>query len=142
MIARHPSKITAHVTILVLFLGVAAVTMRADEPKHRIVSLVHLLTRPSDLEGRIVLVQGYLRAGIGLRLYLTKDHAKVSDSASSILVEAPGPELMQCADAYVSVNGLFGLRNDEYGIVKTLDIARWSDGPVPLSTCWKREGKE
>jgi hypothetical protein len=138
VVATRTRKIAAHLAVLVLLLGVSAVTEGAGEPEQRIVSMVHLLARPSDLDGKIVLVRGYL---IGMRLYLTKDHAKIADSASSIPIESPGPEMMKCGDAYVAVNGVFGLR-DEYGIVKTLEVARWSDGPVPVSTCWKREGEE
>ena len=142
MIVIRPTKVTkaaAFLVILVLFLGAATVTRPADEPRHLIVSLVQLLARPSDLEGEIVLVRGYLRAGFGMRLYLTKDHANIADTASSIAVEGPEPELMKCGDAYVAVNGLFGIRDGQYGIVKTLEVVRWSDGPVRASTCWKRK---
>jgi hypothetical protein len=103
--------------------------------------MVQLLSHPSEFEGKVILVKGYLKAGFGMRLYLTKEHANMADSASSIPVEAPRPELMKCADAYVAVNGVFGHR-DEYGIVKTLEGVRWSDGSVPAATCWKRGDEE
>lgn len=147
MLARRTRQIAAHLAALVLLLGASLATGGAEEPEQRIVSMVQLLARPSDLEGKIVLVRGYLEAGFGMRLYLTKDHAKIADSASSIPIESPGPEMMECAGAYVAVNGVFGLR-DEYGIVKTLEVSRWvdpSDRSVDkawVSTCWKREGEE
>jgi hypothetical protein len=145
MIMRHMrdvNRIAAYLAISTLFLGVSATPGPAEQQPHRIVSLVHLLTRPSDLEGEIVLVRGYLRSGFGMRLYLTKDHASIADTASSIAIEEPEPELMKCGDAYVAVNGLFGIRDGQYGIVKTLEIVRWSDGPVRASTCWKRKIEE
>ena len=72
-----------------------------------------------------------------MKLYLTRDHAQIGDVASSISVEG-GEGLMRCANAYVAVSGIFGL-GDEYGIVKTLEVDRWSDGPIGVSTCWKRK---
>lgn len=139
-------RTVAHVAILLFFLGVSATTLRAEEPAHRVVSLVELLTRPRDFEGEIVLVQGYLTSR--MRLYLTKDHAEIADSPSSILVEATGPGLMKCADAYVAVNGVFGRRDNQYAIVKTLEISRWADprsrgmDKAWVSICWKREAEE
>lgn len=148
MIAERTRKIAARLVVLVLFLGVATTVGSEGEPGHHIVSMVHLLSRPSDFDGKIVFVRGYLKTGFGARLYLTNDHAKISDTASSIPVEVPAPELMECADAFVAVDGWFGLRDGEYQIVKTLEISRWVDpqsrtvDKAWVSTCWKREGEE
>jgi hypothetical protein len=142
MIMRHTRKIAAHLAVLALFLGVPAATACAGKPDHLIVSMVDLLTRPSDFEGKIVTVQGYLSL---MRLYLTRDHAEISDSPSSIPVRGPAPELAKCSDAYVHVVGWFGLGDDGYGIVKALEVSRWADprsrsmDKAWLSTCWKRE---
>lgn len=145
MAGRDTNTIAASLSILVILLSLAPATVRAGEPEHRIVSMLDLLTRPAEFEGKIVAVQGYLPEG--MRLYLTKDHAAIADSPSSIAVEAL-PQLMGCIDAYVHVSGLFGLRNDEYGIVKVLEVSRWADpgsrsmNKPWLSTCWKRPDEE
>lgn len=139
----HTRKLAGHVAILVLSLGAPA-TAYSDE-SHLIVSLVHLITRPSDYQGKIVTVQGYLSEG--MRLYLTEDHARIADSPSSVAIEAL-PELMRCSEAYVHLSGRFDLRKDEYGIVKVLEVSRWVDpqnrtlDKAPLSTCWKQEAEE
>lgn len=145
MISIHTRKIAVHLAVLVVALGFATTAAQAGEPDHRIVSMVDLLTRPSDFDGKIVTVQGYLSL---MRLYMTRDHAEISDAPSSIPVRGPAPELAKCSDAYVHVVGWFGLRDGEYGIVKTLEVSRWVDpqsrsvGKAWLSTCWKREGEE
>lgn len=146
MIAGHALKIAPCLVALVLFLVLPRPAACAGEPDHRIVSMVDLLTRPSDFEGKVVTVQGYLSL---MRLYLTRDHAEISDSPSSIPVRGPAPELAECSDAYVHVVGWFGLGDDGYGIVKALEISRWADRGSRsmgkawlLSTCWKREGEE
>lgn len=145
MIARGPLKIAPCLAAAVLFLVLPRAAACAGEPDHRIVSMVDLLARPSDFEGKIVTVQGYLSL---MRLYLTRDHAEISDAPSSIPVRGPAPELAKCSDAYVHVVGWFGLRDGEYAIVKALEVSRWTDrksrrmGEAPLAPCWKQEGEE
>lgn len=136
--AGSTRRIAVYLAFLVLLVAVPVGSACAGEPDQRIVSMVQLLSRPAEFEGKVVLVKGYLKAGFGMRLYLTKEHANMADSASSIPVETPGPELMKCVDSYVAVSGVFGLR-DEYGIVKTLEVVRWSDGSVPAAACWTRD---
>ena len=112
----------------------------AEEPDVYIVSLVQLLTQPLEFHNRVVRVSGFLAMGFDLRLYLTGDHAKISDVPSSVRIEVPSEQLPKCAGSYVTLEGLVKVPSGSGPeIVKTMMVDRWSSGKVPLSTCWKRE---
>lgn len=126
---------------IVLLLSYVPSLATADEAESRvsIVSMVQLLARPSDFDGRVVRVAGYLAVGFGLRLYLTRDHASIADSASALSVSEPTEQLARCAGAYVTVMGTAratGPNTIEFAEIRQID--RWADDPVRFSTCWAR----
>ncbi len=53
----------------------------------RVPSMVNLIASPDSYSGSLVSVSGYLSSRPGFDLYLSKDHALMRDSASSISVE-------------------------------------------------------
>ena len=123
-------------TLLVIFCsypGNALARQQADV----VTSLVMLLTNPAGYDGKVVEVVGYLQRGLGLRLYLTRDHAQAGDIASAIELEQPDASPGKCAGAYVQVIGRFG--QSEYGdflILETLSIDRLTKSGL-YEQCWE-----
>lgn len=78
----------------------------AGVESHVPVSLVQVLANPKPLKNETIGVFGYL--GDDLRLYLTADHERAGDTASSILVTSEiryKHGASPCANAFVSVIG-------------------------------------
>ena len=114
----------------------------ADETGDIMVSMVRLLTSPSEADGLTVHVIGYLEDDIDLRLYLTRDHASLPDIMSSIAVQtrAKGDSASRCAGSYALVIGKFGRSNfGSFEILETLRIERWDPKSGKLEHCWTRE---
>jgi len=97
----------------------------------RQVSMVTLITTPRKAEGNRIQVIGYLQVP-DLRLFLTEDHAKEVDVASSVVVRdlSPDGSLIRstCAGGYVKIVGRFS--EGEL-------FPEWvsKDG----ETCWRRD---
>ena len=80
--------------------------------------MVNLISSPDEYSGKLVRVKGYLSADSGLQLYLSEDHAKIWDHASSISVSDP------THDAYMTLNC-----QGAYGTVDAT-LQRISDAPM------------
>ena len=119
------------------FIGCSPHSSNAEEPADIVVSMVALLANPAEAEGRVIQVSGYLQHDVGLKLYLTRDHAEIADAVSAIAVQMPDASVVACAGAYAMVVGKFG--RSEFGgyeILETWRISRWDP---ELERCWTRK---
>lgn len=90
-----------------LVAWVCAAHSEDDEPVMSL-SMVHLIVAPQTFVDRRVSLTGYLNMQANLLLFLTKDHASVSDYASSITVGSPDNFDVfdsPCVDSYVNIQG-------------------------------------
>lgn len=86
------------------------------ERKIYAVSMVSLLATPRKFEGKTIRVGGYLRFTGSLRLFLSREHADMSDALSSVVVVDStdgGKIIRSCSDKYAYVEGEF--RRDKLG---------------------------
>lgn len=106
------------------------------------VSLVQLISNPrATYGGDRIQVYGYLAHGVNLRLFLTQDHARIGDIASSVVVTdaTADASLVQgtCPNNYVRLVGRLG-RFDQIHLavvdVEEVEIVQ------PRIVCWKAEG--
>jgi hypothetical protein len=96
-----------------------------------------LLTTPEKFEGHVVYVMGYLKLSGELRIYLTRDHAEISDRRSSIVVvdttDDASLTLSTCPSNYVDVTGEFKKFPD--GMFGLIDIRKVRKR-IDLGDCW------
>ena len=94
-------------------------------------------------DGERVVVRGYLRSGIDLSLYPTRDHALMWDSISAVNVyegeEADRNILVRCSGSYVEVLAHIAYREDHVMLlipsrVTTLKLKYAS--PPDTEVCW------
>ena len=101
------------------------------------VSLVQLLSNPSDFDGRRVLVRGYADHG-GTRLYLTREHAWIRDVESAVLLSGLAGA-KGCYPGHLAIEGTFTqIEGPLYGLVRPERVLRYSDATAELSECWKQ----
>src|SRR5690606_17775580 len=94
--------------------------------------------------GNRMMVHGYLgEAGGFLRLYLTAEHASMTDDASSVIIHDPkmAAILNACgSQRHASVMGQVGvisaLRLPGIVAVETIDTFNTDRTPVSTSSCW------
>ena len=84
----------------------------SEDNSTKLLSMAALLASPEKFDGGRVSVVGYL--GRGADLYLTKDHAKIDDRSSSLILDLDTKERnllvnSSCHEKYVEVVGIFGL---------------------------------
>lgn len=107
------------------------------------IPLVRLLVLPDDLIGENVRVSGFLDKKVGLRLYLTQEHARMSDFASSVAVaddtEDGSLTLSPCTDNHVDVIGVVGMRAKLDPQI--VDVQRVLTNTKDPGVCWARSGE-
>jgi hypothetical protein len=119
-------------------LSIAVMSADSDRLEWR-TSVVKLLASPEEFNGQIISVIGYLRYGSTLRLYLSRDHAKVRDFESSIAVidKTEGATLIHssCRDKYVRASGRFRRLDNgvEYGLADVVRVQNADDSQVCCS---------
>jgi hypothetical protein len=101
------------------------------------VSIVHLLTSPERYVNQRIAVTGYF--GRDRRLFMTEDHAKISDTLSSIGVsDTDEGDLWRssCLESYMRIAGKFVQMEPtpySYGIVQVEEVY----DPVKREICWE-----
>src|SRR6056297_764269 len=71
------------------------------------VSMVKILVRPSEFEGKKISVVGYLSRAHSPALYLSKEHALLNDISSGIPVYPEDLSISDCMDRFVRITGKF-----------------------------------
>jgi len=127
------------VVVTLLVSALASCGVSDDNDELMVVSMVQLLSTPDRFEGKQVRVRGFLESKMGLKLYLTKDHAIARDYPSSLMVsdDTPGGSLTlsDCSDHYVQVTGKFDrLEGVRWAIVRVDEVLRTDT----IESCWKR----
>ena len=122
--------------MLLLLLGTPT-SAEPQRPAHRVTSFIELVANPEQFSGETIQIFGWLRFQALLTLYLTEDHAKATDHASSIafLVDKSRPlePLVTCSNGYVFVSGRVEIRpNGRIGLTDIASI-RHSTG----ETCYE-----
>lgn len=134
------SRIVLVIFIMVYFLSSAAAS-DTKEPPAIAVPLVKLLADPHLYEGAPVQVMGYADIGIYLGLFLTKDHADISDFLSSIrIVDTPDGGIISsgCLPGYIKIRGKFIRTKDKnYALVNITRISKPQGG-----ACWVKSDFE
>lgn len=114
-------------------------------------SLVQLLTDPGAFEGQEVVVHGYLASTTDSALFLTEEHARMFDHASSISVldtTEDGYITQTCDGFHALVEGTLRKRSDAPLVVGPSGISRRYEitdvtrilihRGERLETCWPR----
>jgi hypothetical protein len=128
-----------------IVVGVMIITAPAvSNQKNEItVSLIQLLATPDKFDQKFVWVVGYLERGPNLNLYLTKDHARVFDHASSIGVHDTTVggtlTLSSCVGNFVRVRGVFGKLE---GLFPAIVDVEEVENLESHGSCWRRSGRE
>lgn len=122
----------------VLILFGCSVYSSENDPES--VSLIELIAHGSKYVGRRVVVSGYLADKINFYLFVTIDHAAISDYESSISISETDDGdilLFNCANAYVSVVGKIvePFEKGEFGMVYVEAIFDHDSKKM----CWKKE---
>lgn len=130
------------ITGFLIVAGTITVVARAGE----IVSMVGLLASPHDYVGQEIVVVGVIDTN-RMRIYLTRDHAKANDFASSIGISDPSQdgllirsvELAGCVGRYVRVLGTFrdwkSVQITDFGLTDIKGVFDTESG----RTCWETE---
>ena len=108
-----------------------------QQHQYRIVSLATLVATPERLLGQGVSVMGFLKRDAGLKLFLTSEHARFGDIASSVTIldATEGALLFQspCSGAWVRVYGVFARMDGALPAIRDVSAVRRSDGEL----CWE-----
>jgi hypothetical protein len=100
--------------------------------------MVNLISEPDRYVDQKLAVIGYFGKYVNMHLFLTEDHATVSDTFSSILVsDTDDGDLYRskCLMTYMEITGKFvKVEPNSYGIV---DVERVYD-PLKGEVCWER----
>lgn len=111
-------------------------SLSKDQPI--LVSMVNLISEPDRYVDQKLAVIGYFGKYVNMHLFLTEDHATVSDTFSSILVsDTDDGDLYRskCLMTYMEITGKFvKVEPNSYGIV---DVERVYD-PLKGEVCWER----
>jgi hypothetical protein len=127
-----------------IVVGAMIITAPAlsDRRNEITVSLIQLLVTPDKYDQKFVWVIGYLESGPNLNLYLTKDHARVFDHASSIGVHdtTVGGTLTSssCVGSFVRVRGVFGKLEGLFPAIVDVEEVENLEG---RGSCWRRSGR-
>jgi len=127
------------VTICVLLVSVMP-SSQAFESEARIyvVSMVNLIGSPENYVGMNLQTVGYFRRRGNMRLFLTKEHALISDVVSSILIsDTDNGDIYAsgCLRSHSEITGKFTrIDPGAYGIV---NVERIYD-PIKKVVCWER----
>jgi hypothetical protein len=109
-----------------LFYGCISFACIANqqESEIRIVSMVSLLANPSSYVGSRVRVAGYLKSQANYYLYLTRDHAQISDYQSAIRVsDTDDGEIFsnRCFNSYMYVTGIWAKSANESYVLRDVE---------------------
>ena len=135
---------------LTLILLIAVVISDCSENEGSLsVSMVSLIASPNKYDGKRITVEGYLEGSIGFRLYLTKEHAMINDSSSSVsLVNLDFKDTAiseYCTGNYAVVKGrlkklpnvpLF-VKDVRFFIIDDLEKILMYDDELRISRCWE-----
>lgn len=128
-----------HLAMLLVMMLLAApgAPLAVERGEAYSVSLLDLLTKPEKFEGHAVYVMGFLKFSGELRIYLTRDHAEISDRRSSIVVVDTTDDASltrsKCASNYVDVTGEFKKFPDGmFGLIGIRKVRNRID----LEDCW------
>lgn len=129
------THLAALVAVLLLTPVGSPLAVERDEVYYA--PLLGLLTTPERFEGRALRVMGFLKFNGELRIYLTRDHAEISDRQSSIVVVDTTDDASltesTCPSNYVSVTGEFKRFPDgSFGLINIREVVNRSD----LDACW------
>lgn len=118
-------------------IGIIAFLVGGEINAGTVTSIVSLIAKPDAYVDRMVAVVGVIDTN-AMRLYLSRDHFKVHDFASSISISDPDPnasmimaiEGKSCNHKYVQIVGEFK-NNDkkalDYGLVKIKRVFNLED---------------
>lgn len=126
-------------TICLLLVSVMP-SSQVSESADRIyvVSMVNLIGSPEDYVGMNLQTVGFFKRHGNMRLFLTKEHALISDVVSSILIsDTDNGDIYAsgCLRSYSEITGNFTLIDPgAYGIVS---VERIYD-PIEKMVCWER----
>ena len=108
-------------------------------------SLVHMIATPSDLDGRVVIVAGFLDYQEGLYLFLTENHARIDDTHSAVPVLEPSVDAplanSSCLGSFVYVKAKID-RNAGGGVYVMTDVehvVRYPPESPDFEFCWVAE---
>jgi len=116
-----------------------------EQPTGYVVSIVELMTSPDRYIGKSIEVTGYLPdpEQSGHALFLSKEHAELGDSSSSVWLSdfytSDGVGLYEsCMGRFVTVQGFFGKYADQPAFLK---ITRVFHKPIDgtFSACWSSD---
>ena len=121
----------------------------SDNSAAWIASMTVLLVNPDEFIGQCIKVYGYFESGLNLHLFLTKEHAHISDYASSIRLadQTKNGELItsSCNEHYVSVIGkLDKTRQEKELVIRDINIIRkyHGDNLSEFDTCYDSKDVE
>ncbi len=95
-----------------MFLILLSITLSACDSNRKLVSIINLISQPSEYNGNDVVVSGFLRIKFESNaLYLTSDHAKYQIFSNSIWLNLPEnmteKTKKELNNRYVRVEGIF-----------------------------------
>ena len=99
-------------------------------------SMIELMTEPSEYAGRQVVVKGFFAVGAGIDLFLTEDHALARDYSSAVPVsDSDDLSLSQseCVGRFVELIGTF-IENgpNDFVLANVVRVRSAFDGEI----CW------
>ena len=134
------SKSWRHVVMCLSWIAIFASksSVASDEPKP--VSLVELISNSQQYVSQKIITTGFLRHRLNWYLFLTADHARISDFESAIRVsETDNGDIYMsgCGGSYVSIVGTFSESFDpgKYIIVDVVAIL----DPIKREVCWEQK---
>jgi hypothetical protein len=142
--SRYQAVRWSWIQMVVFLLAIEVGSATAEQPtpilSSRVVGLVQLIVNPSKFKDMSVSTIGFLEYHGALRLYLTKDHERIGDTASSIAIldSSPDASLTQsrCRGEYVQLTGTLHIRDaDPVRLRDVAQVVRVPDGIV----CWRNE---
>lgn len=108
----------------------------------RSVSIIHLITRPQEVEGLRLRTAGFLARTLNLYLYLSEEYSKLEDINSAIGVDSEALDDLAangCLDRYVWIIGEFGRLDSGEFAMRRLDEVWIPSAPSGKKLCWKRK---
>ena len=124
--------------IFKFFLTLVSMCLSFNSNAYWGLSFVNLLAEPKKYENKSIAVMGYVKFLPITKIFLSKDHAILSDTPSSIIVEdmtQKGDMGVTCKEDYVIVYGRWTKLGGSYGI-SHIDKIVLADG---VKRCWTKE---
>ncbi len=124
---------------ILIFLCLSIGCGQADDSIYSRVSMIKIITAPSNYYGKKIEVKGYLKSDINLHLYVDKDRAESGDYASAISIEdksKKGQLVEKCEEKNVAISGVL-VRGKVLSRLQEIEkIVVTADNSI----CWKKGG--